>query len=77
MLLHSLLRNRRAQDISEKCLSTLSVEPARAGSRVQREPIERCALRLDVGERLQPERPEATPPARSLPLGDCGPAGGD
>ena len=40
LLLHSLLRNRRAQDVAQQCLAALGIEPARAGGRVQREPIE-------------------------------------
>ena len=39
-LLHSLLGNRRAQDISKQRLSTLGVKATRAGGRVQREAIE-------------------------------------
>jgi hypothetical protein len=39
-LLHSLLRNRRPQDISKQRLSTLGVEPVCTGCRVQREAIE-------------------------------------
>jgi len=39
LLLHSLLRNGRAQDVAQQCLATLGVEPACAGGRVQCEPI--------------------------------------
>jgi len=49
-LLHSLLCDRRTQDASQQRLATLGVEPARAGGRVQGEPIERRAERLVVGE---------------------------
>ena len=76
-LLHSLLRNRGAQDVSQQRLSTPGVEAPRAGGCVQGEPIKRCAERLVVGECSEPERPETARPARSLPSGDCGPAGGD
>ena len=40
LLLYSLLRDPRSQDISQQRLSTLGVKAARAGRRVQREAIE-------------------------------------
>ena len=64
LLLHSLLRNRRTQDVSQQRLATLGVKPARAGGRVQGEPIERRAERLVVRERVQLEWPKSAGPLR-------------
>jgi len=44
LLLHSLLGNRRTKHIAQQRLTTLGVEPTRAGRRMQGEPIKRAAL---------------------------------
>jgi hypothetical protein len=63
-LLHSLLRNRGAQDVSQQRLSTLGVEAARSSRRMQGEPIKRSAQRLVVGECSETEGPKAARPLR-------------
>jgi len=55
---------RATQDVAQQGLAAFCVKPARAGGRVQREPIERRAERLVVRERVQLERPEAAGPLR-------------
>ena len=52
-LLHALLRHRRTQHVAQQRLPPRRVESARPRRRVQREPIERRAQRLVVGQGLR------------------------
>jgi hypothetical protein len=63
-LLHALLRDRRTQHVAQQRLPPRRVESARPRRRVQREPIERRAQRLVVGQSLRLERREAAHPLR-------------
>jgi hypothetical protein len=61
-LLYALLRDRRSQHVAQQRLAPRRVESARPRRRVQREPIERRAQRLLVGQGLRLEGGEAAHP---------------
>jgi len=63
-LLHAFLGDRRTQYVAQQRLPARRVQSARPRRRVQGEPIERCAQRLVVGERVRLEGREATHPLR-------------
>ena len=63
-LLQALLRDGRAQHVTQQRLAPRRIQRSRTSGRVQREPVERDAQRLVVGERVRLERREAPHPLR-------------